>query len=70
MIRSMYLILLLSIMGCATQGNREPSSEKEAPKVVSSHNTHFGHTHKHGKDCGHKTETVGFDTVYIHDGHK
>lgn len=33
------------------------------------HAEHAGHTHQHGKECGHKAETHGDHVDYEHDGH-
>lgn len=65
-------ISILLISGCATPGAQDQVAENDSSpqRFISSHETHFPHPHKHGKNCGHSSETVGFDTVYDHDGHK
>lgn len=70
----MKLILLtasLFLISCAnTATTAKTENTPEANRFVSSHQTHYPHTHSHGTNCGHETITEGMDTFYMHDGHK
>ena len=69
-----YLSLLLPLLflGCShSYPNVQGSQNDRAPASLgNAHKTVFGHTHKHGDNCGHKKETNGTKTYYLHDGEK
>ena len=67
------LILLSSafLIGCA-QGpvSEQVANNREPASTMNKHETIFPHPHQHKSGCGHKTETSGMDTYYLHDGEK
>jgi hypothetical protein len=65
-----FISIVISACAQTTTTQENAKNSKKTHRFISSHQTHSPHLHKHGQNCGHETTTVGFDTVYLHDGHK
>ncbi len=67
------LCTICFVVSCSTGPNSQNNNEsanREVSSNISRHQTVFGHSHKHGSNCGHDSETAGTNTVYIHNGEK